>query len=135
MDNDLIERLRLLERDHEPDGWPAVRMRDITALLDALEAARADACVALVADIRWACGDKGKRMQPELVEYVRELARDAARYRWLRDVWGRQIAIIGTSDCTFGVSTPSWRGAWLNFDAAIDAVMAPAIAAQQAEGE
>lgn len=39
----LIERLRLLEQDHEPDGWPAVRMRDITALLDALEAAREDA--------------------------------------------------------------------------------------------
>ena len=40
---ELIERLRLLEQDHEPDGWPAVRMRDITALLDALEAAREDA--------------------------------------------------------------------------------------------
>ena len=40
---DLIKRLRLLEQDHEPDGWPAVRMRDITALLDALEAAREDA--------------------------------------------------------------------------------------------
>ena len=40
---DLIERLRLLEQDHEPDGWPAVRMRDITALLDAIEAAREDA--------------------------------------------------------------------------------------------
>src|SRR5690554_1645070 len=39
---DLIERLRLLEQDHEPDGWPAVRMRDITALLDAIEAARVD---------------------------------------------------------------------------------------------
>jgi hypothetical protein len=38
--NDLIERMRLLERDHEPDGWPAVQMRDITALLDALEACR-----------------------------------------------------------------------------------------------
>ena len=41
--DDLVERLRLLEQDHEPDGWPAVRMRDITALLDALEAAREDA--------------------------------------------------------------------------------------------
>ena len=41
--DELIERLRLLEQDHEPDGWPAVRMRDITALLDALEAAREDA--------------------------------------------------------------------------------------------
>ena len=40
---DLIERMRLLEQDHEPDGCPAVRMRDITAILDALEAAREDA--------------------------------------------------------------------------------------------
>lgn len=40
---DLIERMRLLKQDHEPDGWPAVRMRDITALLDSLEAAREDA--------------------------------------------------------------------------------------------
>lgn len=38
--SDLIERMRLLEQDHDPDGWPAVQMRDITALLDALEAAR-----------------------------------------------------------------------------------------------
>lgn len=77
--DDRVERLRLLEQDHEPDGWPAVRMRDITALLDALEAARKDACVSLVADIRFACGDNGKRMQPELVEYIRELAHSHAR--------------------------------------------------------
>lgn len=30
----LHERLRLLEEDHKPEGWPAVQMRDITALLD-----------------------------------------------------------------------------------------------------
>ena len=34
------ERLRLLEVDHEPDNWPAVQMRDITAVLDELEALR-----------------------------------------------------------------------------------------------
>ena len=51
----------------------------------ALEAAREDACVSLVADIRFACGDNGKRMQPELVEFIRGLAEDAARYRWLQD--------------------------------------------------
>ena len=34
------ERLRLLEQDHEPDGWPAVQMRDITELLDELESCR-----------------------------------------------------------------------------------------------
>ena len=30
----LIERFRGLHIDHEPDGWPAVRTREITALLD-----------------------------------------------------------------------------------------------------
>ena len=28
-------RMRLLEQDHGPDDWPAVQMRDITALCDA----------------------------------------------------------------------------------------------------
>ena len=53
----------------------------------ALEAAREDAerYRWLVADIRFACGDNGKRMQPELVEFIRGLAEDAARYRWLQD--------------------------------------------------
>ena len=34
MNGEVRERLRLLERDHEPDGWPAVRMGDISAVLD-----------------------------------------------------------------------------------------------------
>ena len=34
------ERLRLLAADHAPDSWPAVKMRDITAILDELEALR-----------------------------------------------------------------------------------------------
>ena len=36
----LLGRMRLLERDHGPDDWPAVQMRDITALCDALAAVR-----------------------------------------------------------------------------------------------
>lgn len=38
----LRDRLRSFEKDHTPDGWPAVRMRDITALLDDLDNARSD---------------------------------------------------------------------------------------------
>jgi hypothetical protein len=38
----LRDRLRSFEADHTPDGWPAVRMRDITALLDDLDNARSD---------------------------------------------------------------------------------------------
>ena len=36
--SELIERLRVLEQDHKPDGWPAIQMRDVTALLDTIEA-------------------------------------------------------------------------------------------------
>jgi hypothetical protein len=53
----------------------------IRALVDERDALREDACVALVADIRFACGDNGKRMQPELVEFIRQLARDAEKWR------------------------------------------------------
>lgn len=31
--DELITRLHLLEQDHEPDGWPAVQMCDVTRLL------------------------------------------------------------------------------------------------------
>jgi hypothetical protein len=37
MTKDLIDRMRILEIDHEPDGWPAVQMRDISAMLDEVE--------------------------------------------------------------------------------------------------
>ena len=36
--SDLIDRMRALEDDYEPDGWPAVQMRDISALCDQIEA-------------------------------------------------------------------------------------------------
>ncbi|HJV53069.1 MAG TPA: hypothetical protein VJ652_16500 [Noviherbaspirillum sp.] len=42
------------------------------------------AALRLVAEVRHACGDDGKRMPDELVQYVGELTRDAARYRQLR---------------------------------------------------
>ncbi len=41
--------------------------------------------LALLADIREACGDRGQRMQPELVEHIRGLAVDAARFRFAND--------------------------------------------------
>ena len=39
----------------------------------------------LLSRMRFACGDDGKRMQDELEEYLRELRKDAERYRWLRE--------------------------------------------------
>lgn len=35
---ELLGRMRLLEEDHMPDDWPAVKMEDITALCDAVVA-------------------------------------------------------------------------------------------------
>ena len=32
----VVGRMILLTKDHEPDGWPAVRMKDITRLLNGL---------------------------------------------------------------------------------------------------
>lgn len=43
-----------------------------------------DALLRLAVDLRWALGDKGRRMQDDLVRYAGELRADAERYRWLR---------------------------------------------------
>jgi len=37
--NKIIESCRLLEQDHEPDGYPAIQMKDISLLCDAVEKA------------------------------------------------------------------------------------------------
>ena len=39
---ELIERLRSFEIDHEPDGWPGVRMRQISAMCNAVESMLAE---------------------------------------------------------------------------------------------
>lgn len=39
---ELIERLRSFEIDHEPDGWPAIRMREISAMCNAIESLLAE---------------------------------------------------------------------------------------------
>ena len=39
---ELIERLRGFEIDHSPDGWPAIRMREISAMCDAIESLLAE---------------------------------------------------------------------------------------------
>lgn len=40
-ERDLVAHMRSFEADHEPDGWPAVRMREISALCDEIERLRA----------------------------------------------------------------------------------------------
>jgi hypothetical protein len=52
---------------------------------------------------------------------IQRNAEDASRYRWLRDVWSGWTAIGGKMQAH--ISTPSWRGDWPSFDAAMDAAM------------
>ena len=39
---DIVEEMRGFEIDHEPEGWPAVRMRQVSALCDEVERLRAE---------------------------------------------------------------------------------------------
>ena len=41
-DENLLDRMRALQADPEPEGWPAVQMRDITALVGMVEALQAE---------------------------------------------------------------------------------------------
>ena len=50
------------------------------------------ACIKLLAEIRFACGDNGKRMQDELVQYIAELYRKAERVEHL------QVRVNGFED-------------------------------------
>ena len=46
------------------------------------------AAMGWLTSLRWASGDRGERMLPELVSHIEGLAKDAGRYRWLRDsIW------------------------------------------------
>ena len=58
---ELIERMRVLEIDHEPNGWPAIQMRDISAMCDAIESLLAE----------------NERLKAELAKY-----RDAPVVAW-----------------------------------------------------
>ena len=43
---DIVEQMKLLEIDHEPDGWPAVRMKEITELCDIIKQLRTQFAIA-----------------------------------------------------------------------------------------
>jgi hypothetical protein len=44
-------------------------------------------------DLRWALGDNGKRMQPELVEYARQIKKDADEAVGLREALRELVAL------------------------------------------
>lgn len=72
-----------------------------------------------LADIRAAVGDRGQMTQPELVECIKRLRADAARYRWLADCyrhtahWGERWAIV--------IDGPAPKHGRGGVDAAVDA--------------
>lgn len=37
---DIVEEMRGFEFDHEPDGWPAVQMKQVSALCDEIDELR-----------------------------------------------------------------------------------------------
>jgi len=39
---ELLERMTHLKADHDPDAWPAVQMRELTRLMDAIDYYKAD---------------------------------------------------------------------------------------------
>jgi hypothetical protein len=72
--------------------------------------------LSFLADLRIELGDDGKRMQPELIEYAKELAKDAARYHKLRE-----IAVIRSNlEATVAINQLDFIGNNDGFDAAID---------------
>ena len=62
---ELIERLRSFEIDHDPKGWPAIQMRDISAMCDAIKSILAE----------------NERLNAELAKY-----RDAPVVAWVEVV-------------------------------------------------
>lgn len=44
------------------------------------------AAMGWLTSLRWASGDRGERMLPELVEHIEGLAKDAGRYRWVKEL-------------------------------------------------
>ena len=68
MIHETIAKLRLLEVDHEPDSWPAVRMREITQVLEWLESVTVDR-------------DERAKQKGELLYEIGVLRADALRKR------------------------------------------------------
>ena len=118
-----IERLRaevgrLVREALDDAGAANALQREVERLHDERVAA-----LALVADVRFACGDYGQRMQPDLLEYLRGLAADAARYRWLRRKFGIVAAVDGAQFCALNMPRPAYIApdAAAELDAAIKA--------------
>lgn len=103
--NNLAEAERLNAQSN-PGALESERAAN-AALTDEIQRLREStesAQLACLADIRWAVGDNGTRMQGELVEYIKEIVaeRDALRAR----IDGAPIAIMDTRDM-LGICAPT----------------------------
>ena len=104
--------IKLLEGDLADAHERNAALVAVLARAPLLTDASAASLLALLADIRSACGDHGKRMQPELVEHIKALTVNAERYRLLRR--GQHWSVInGIGDALRDEA----------LDAAIDAAM------------
>lgn len=71
--------------------------------------------------LRWASGDLGERMLPELVAHIEELAKDAERYRWIAKLSTYGIDCRQRPSLTLPIYAPDHID---SLDTAIDTAMA-----------
>lgn len=90
---ELDRSIRVVWRD---DDATVIAVDALTAELRRLRAENAEmaqslaesrandqAAMGWLTSLRWASGDRGERMLPELVTHIEGLAKDAGRYRWI----------------------------------------------------
>ena len=94
--SDPDEAVKYVRADHIPDAGKVITDNSkvnagLIAENERLQARLAElegsemTCIKTLVDIRFACGDDGKRMQGELVEYIAELSRKAVSVpEWIK---------------------------------------------------
>ncbi len=88
--------LRLLQRDHAPDGWPAVRMLEITALLGEVDKLRHDLSSAEVVEFA------GQVVQDRLGALVDELRQQQATMSHCIDDMAQVLRTVARADAADG---------------------------------
>ena len=79
------------------------------------------AAMGWLTSLRWASGDRGERMLPELVSHIEGLAKDAGRYRWIVKKSTYGISYRQCPELTLPIYAPNHRG---GLGDAIDTAMA-----------
>lgn len=94
-----LNRCKFSDDDDGDESWPSISGEAVSALTAELRRLRAEnaglakslaesrandqAAMGWLTSLRWASGDRGERMLPELVTHIEWLAKDAGRYRWI----------------------------------------------------